>query len=179
MLCGSGGQAPICCIMHFKHSLSSGTNVEVMINLALRSTYVVGCAADEPITVAFAAPMTAAQQTWLCRTRAYVHTITFDLHDPASALLLTDRPHLHARLEEAHGVCVHYGDDVPALAAAVAVLPRFAALRVLCLGFRGTLIPGNFVMALPPGLRHLTCTSARSRVMQNILIWMVFPVFLV
>ena len=102
--------------------------------------------------------MTAAQRAWLGRTRAYVRTITFDPHDSASALLLTDGHRLHARLEEAHGVCVINHDDDLLLATATAVLPRFAALRVLSLPFRELLFPlyASFVMALPRGLRQLT-----------------------
>ena len=135
--------------------------------------------ADEPITVAFAAPMTAAQQTWLCRTRAHVRSIAFNPLDSASVLLLTDRHSLHARLEEAHDV--HVGSDgcqfeSPApspcqIAAALTALPRFAALRVLGLRW-GTWLPEGFLMALPCGLRHLTVSGTFQAELYSALRWL-------
>ena len=109
--------------------------------------------------------MTAAQQSRLCRTDAHIRTIAFDECDPASALLLTDRHRLHARLEEAHGL--HLQDDSgihvsPALGTALTALPCFATLRVLSLQLRGHHIPDAFSKALPRGLHHLTCVSTLS-----------------
>lgn len=102
--------------------------------------------------------MTTAQQTWLCHTHAHVQSIAFGPHDPASALLLTDRHRLHARLEEAHGLYVNFDDDRAALAVALTVLPWFAGLRVLSLQNWGHWKPA-FMLALPSGLRCLTYSS--------------------
>ena len=112
--------------------------------------------AEEPITGGFAAPMTAAQQAWLCRTRAHVHAIAFDPRDPASAILLTERHRLHARLVEAHDVQVEYDGRKGysrAFGTALTALPRFAAMRVLSLVL-DEWNPGAVMMALPRGLRR-------------------------
>ena len=109
-------------------------------------------------------PMTNCQETWLCHTRAHVRAITFHPHDHRSGLLLTDRHRLHAHLEEAHDVRVDLDDDdnVSALDAAMAALPRFAKLRVLSLQLVGDAIPDEFVTALPCSLRHLTYSSEQT-----------------
>ena len=109
--------------------------------------------ADEPITVAFTAPMTATQRAWLNRTRAQVRSIIFDPRDYASGELLTDHPRLHACLEEAYDVRVECTEDLE-----WTKLRHVAVLRVLSLQLEGGgSFHDLFMMALlPRGLRQLT-----------------------
>ena len=105
--------------------------------------------------------MTAKQQAWLCSTSAHVRSVSFHAHDAASALLLTRRHKLHARLQEAHNISMPAGkpsrmSDPVLPTEGVAVVGLFRSLRVLSFtnASVGCLTPA-LVQALPRTLEEL------------------------